>query len=172
MFFSVSPDTLDLNVGDSADILFNVDINEFNGRRSLQLIIKDIRLSETEQQRRRCEETRFAEIWSGMPFSPEENILPTREDFAALYKLILLLTHQNISTVSHRDLINKLSTFAPQMNINYIKLKVMIKVMIEMNIVGIEENNEIYTFTVRYSTTKTDLERSGLLRRLKSQQKI
>jgi single-stranded-DNA-specific exonuclease len=171
MFFSVSPESLDLNVGDSADVLFNVDINEFNGRRSLQLIIKDIRLSETEQQKRKSEEDRFAEIWSGMPFSSEENILPSREDFAALYKLILLLKHQNISTVSHRDLINKLSVFSPHMNINYIKLKVMIKVMIEMNIIGIEEEGEIYTFTVRYSTTKTDLERSGLLRRLRLQQK-
>ena len=171
MFFSVSPESLDLNVGDSADVLFNVDINEFNGRRSLQLIIKDIRLSETEQQKRKSEEDRFAEIWSGMPFSSEENILPGREDFAALYKLILLLKHQNISTVSHRDLINKLSVFSPHMNINYIKLKVMIKVMIEMNIIGIEEEGEVYTFTVRYSTTKTDLERSGLLRRLRLQQK-
>lgn len=171
MFFSVSPESLDLNVGDSADVLFNVDINEFNGRRSLQLIIKDIRLSETEQQKRKSEEDRFAEIWSGMPFSSEENILPSREDFAALYKLILLLKHQNISTVSHRDLINKLSVFSPHMNINYIKLKVMIKVMIEMNIIGIEEEGEVYTFTVRYSTTKTDLERSGLLRRLRLQQK-
>ncbi len=171
MFFSVSPQSLDLNVGDSVDILFNIDINEFNGRRSLQLIIKDIRTSEKEREKRKREEDRFSEIWSGATFSQEENIVPTREDFAALYKIILLLKHQNISTLSHRDLINKLSSFAPHLNINYIKLKVMIKVMIEMNIVGIEEDNEIYAFTVRYSTTKTDLEKSGLLRRLRMQQK-
>ena len=171
MFFSVSPDSLDLNVGESVDVLFNIDINEFNGRRSLQLIIKDIRLSEKEQQKRAKEQSRFDEIWSGMSFSEDEKILPAREDFAALYKLILLLSHQGISTISHRDLLNKLNSFASYLNINYVKLKVMIKVMIELNIVGIEENNEAYTFSVRYSTTKTDLERSGLLRRLRMQQK-
>ena len=106
-----------------------------------------------------------------MSFREDEKILPAREDFAALYKLILLLSHQGISTISHRDLLNKLNSFASYLNINYVKLKVMIKVMIELNIVCIEENNEAYTFSVRYSTTKTDLERSGLLRRLRMQQK-
>ena len=172
MFFSVSPESLDLNVGDSADVLFNIDINEYAGRRSLQLIIKDIRLSETERTRRMGEASRFNEIWTGASFTEEENVLPCREDFAALYKLILLLKHQNVSTISHRDLINKLSQYAPHIKVNYTKLKIMIKVMIELNIVGIEEDDEVYTFTVRYSTTKTDLERSGLLRRLRLQQKI
>ena len=52
------------------------------------------------------------------------------------------------------------------------KIDEVIKVLTELNIVGIEEpSEEVYTFRIRYQTGKTDLERSGLLRRLRAQQR-
>ena len=54
--------------------------------------------------------------------------------------------------------------------INYIKLKVMIKVFFELNIIGIDEfEDELYRFKIYYSGTKTDLEKSNLLRKLRQQ---
>ena len=57
-------------------------------------------------------------------------------------------------------------------NLN-IKLKIIVMVMRELNIVHIDEiSDELYRFTIHYTTTKTDLEKSGILRKLRSQQNL
>ena len=54
--------------------------------------------------------------------------------------------------------------------IGYIKLKVIVMVMRELNIVTIDElEDEVYRFGIHYSSSKTDLDKSNLLRRLRSQ---
>ena len=171
MYFSQNAEQTGLNVGDLADVLFTIDVNEWNGRRTLQLIVKDVRLSSEERARRRAEKARFEEIWGGAPISADEDVVPTREEFAALYRVILMLSHQGIHSITHRDLMWRLNAFAPNLRVGYIKLKLIIKVMMELNIVGIEENEDSYHFRVRFHSGKTDLEKSGLLRRLRSQQK-
>jgi hypothetical protein len=56
--------------------------------------------------------------------------------------------------------------------VNYIKLKIIIRVLQEMNLLGIEEvSDEVYHFKVHFAKNKTDLEKSTLLRRLRTQQK-
>jgi hypothetical protein len=47
----------------------------------------------------------------------------------------------------------------------------MIKVITELNLIGVCELDDGYEFSVRFHTSKTDLEKSGLLRRLRLQQK-
>ena len=54
--------------------------------------------------------------------------------------------------------------------IGYIKLKVIIKVFHELNLLGIEEiSDEVYRFHIQYKSSKTDLEKSTRLRRIRSQ---
>ena len=84
MYFSNTPASLDFYTGDKVDLLFNIDINEWMGRRSVQLIIKDIRPSAIQDEINAREVARFEEIWCGAHFKREENILPDREDFAAI----------------------------------------------------------------------------------------
>ena len=56
--------------------------------------------------------------------------------------------------------------------IGYVKLKFIIRIFQELNLLGIAENEEeIYNFTLKFSNTKTDLEKSNLLRKLRFQQK-
>ena len=75
-------------------------------------------------------------------------------------------------TVSHRDIVSKLSLSNPERHIGYIKLKIIVKVFQEFNLVGIEETeDELYKFRVQYTTSKADLEKSSLIRRLRSQMK-
>jgi single-stranded-DNA-specific exonuclease len=169
MYFSNSPDTLNIYVGDKIDAFFNIDINEWLGRRNVQLIIRDIKGSATEAQAIANQRERFLEIWNGAQFDESENIIPTRDDFVAVYKFIANAYRSGIDTFTHRDLAYKLSGISNK--IGYIKLKIIIKVFQELNLLGIEElDTEMYRFTVRYSA-KTNLEKSTLLRRLKAQQK-
>ncbi len=169
MCFSRSQAQMNLFVGDSVDVLFNLDINEYNGRRSVQLIVRDIRLCLAARRADRDERARFDEIWNGAPFTAEENILPSRDDFAAVYTLVCRNVRAGCDTLSHRALLTKLQN-AGQREIGYIKLKIIIRVLQELNLMGIEEvSDENYNFKIRYTDKKTDLEKSTWLHRLRAQ---
>lgn len=170
MCFSMSLSDLDLFVGDYVDVMFNLDINEWNGRKSVQLIVRDIRLSVEKQAERDRDAERFVEIWNGASFSAEEDILPSRDDFAAVYTLVRRSVRAGADTLTHRAILSQLSGYAG--HIGYIKLKLIIRILQEVNLLGIEEvGEEIYRFHLQYTKTKTDLEKSNLLRRLRSQLK-
>ena len=170
MYFSNSPESLGIYIGDKVDILFNLDVNEWGGRESAQVIIRDIKPSMTEKQKHKFEQDRFEEIKNGASFTAEENILPDREDFAAVYRLIQNLVRSDMDILKHRDIISRLKTTDPDLNIGYIKLKIIIMIFKELNILSIDDvAEETYKFKLYYSTTKKKLDKSTLLRRLRSQ---
>jgi single-stranded-DNA-specific exonuclease len=170
MYFSNSPKDLDIYVGDSVDLMFSIDVNEWLGRRSVQLVVKDIQYSKTQSVKFKDERDRYEEIWNGASFTEEENILPSREDFATFYRFINSSVRAGIDILSHRDLSHRLSSLAPLRNFAYTKTKIIIKVLQELNLIGIEElDTEVYRFFIHYTTSKSDLEKSNLLRRIRSQ---
>ncbi|MBQ8690129.1 MAG: single-stranded-DNA-specific exonuclease RecJ [Clostridia bacterium] len=170
MFFSTSPASLGIYNGDKVDLIFNIDINEYLGRRSVQLFVKDIKPTENQDIKNEAEHRRFEEIWNGAHYTRDEKILPSREDFAAVYRYIVASVRSGNDVIAHRDICYNLSHGHEPHEIGYIKLKIIIKVFQELNLVGIEEiAEEIYRFKVQYSTSKTDLEKSSLLRRIRSQ---
>jgi len=171
MFFSISPAESGVCVGDPVDAVFTVDINEWMGRRTIQLILKDVRLSETEEKRQGDEEETFARIWAGESFFDAEDVLPTRDDFTVVYRQIVAMLRTGRDTVTVRELLSMLSSsYRPtDRRIGYIKLRIIFKVFMEMNIIGMEEQGDSYRFFLRYSSAKADLEKSTLLRRLRSQ---
>ena len=170
MYFSNSPDSLGVYVGDKVDVLFNLDVNEWGGRESVQIIVRDLKPSVSEKEKQMIQQARFDEIKNGATFTEEENILPDREDFAVVYRLIQNLTRCGIDTLKHRDIISRLQNTEGGSGIGYIKLKIIIMVFKELNILSIEDiAPDTYRFKLYYSTTKKKLDKSTLLRRLRSQ---
>ena len=170
MYFSNSPESLGIYPGDRVDVLFNLDINEWLGRKSVQLIVKDVRHSREEIEAEIYEKKRFEEVWAGEAYTADEGYFPIREDFVNLYKYITMCIRGGQDTFTHKDLYTKLSKLYPSSKIGYVKLKIMLKVFIELNIIGIDEpEEEIYKFKLHYSS-KVNLDKSSLLKRLKSQQ--
>ncbi len=171
MCFSRSQAQMNLFVGDSIDLLFNLDVNEYNGRRSVQLIVRDIRLCEASRQKEAALRAHFDEIWAGATFHTEEDLLPSREDFAAVYTLVCRHVRAGCDSLSHRGLLTRLQS-AGRGDIGYIKLKIIIRVLQELNLMGIEEvSDETYRFHIQFTSKKTDLEKSNWLHRLRAQQR-
>ena len=72
--------------------------------------------------------------------------------------------------LTHRAILSQLAGYAG--HIGYVKLKLIIRILQELNLLGIEEiEEEVYRFHLQFTQTKTDLEKSNLLRRLRSQMK-
>lgn len=168
MCFSCPPDRLNLFPGDRVDINFTLDINEYNGRRSIQLIARDVRPSDTLRLREERERERFARIWAGETYT-EDDVLPTRDEFVAVYTLVQRNVRAGITRLTHRALLSKLFASGTG-SIGYVKLKMIIRVFQELNLLGIEEvSEEVYDFHYNFSDKKTDLDKSNLLRRLRAQ---
>ena len=170
MYFSNSPESLGVYVGDKVDVLFNLDVNEWGGRESVQMIIRDLKPSRTQKEILESELALFEEIKNGASFSADDNVLPDRNDFAAVYRLIQNSVRSGTDLLKHRDIIFKIKNSDERVNIGYVKLKVIIMVFKELNIVSIEDvDDETYKFKLHYSTTKVQLDKSSILRRLRSQ---
>ncbi len=170
MFFSHSPETLDICVGDFVDILFNLDINEWNGRRSVQIIVRDIRKSEEQKSREQLLSERFDRIWAGESFTEADGFIPSRDDFVYLYRFLCASIREGKCEYRADELTLTICAQPGAPDINYIKLRVMIKVMQEMNLLSIEEIAEDgFRFSEYKRQGKADLEKSHLLRRLRSQ---
>ncbi len=170
MYFSNSPDSLGLYVGDKIDILFNLDINEWGDRESVQLIVRDVKPSKSQEEIFMEQRKRFDEIRAGARFSESEGIIPTRDDFAAVYKLMLASQRAGHTVLSHRDITSRFTGETDTREINYAKLKIIIMVFKELNLVTINEiSDEVYEFDIHYTSSKTELDKSTLLRRLRQQ---
>ena len=174
MFFRKMPEDLDLYVGDTVDVLFQLDINSYQNVKSLQYIVKDMRLCEKSAQTFEKEQALYQEINSGnavlhLTQEKAESIVPTREDCAVLYNLIkkeLRLEHDSFSI---RSLCNLLSGTGREMR--YVKVKYIIRIFEEMNILGVEKlenEREIYRFKYIYVKVKADLNKSNILKKLRT----
>ena len=166
MYFSHETAKLDLYPGEKVDLLFSLDINEWAGKRSVQLIVRDLRPAERERLAGKREGERFREILEGDTFTPEENVVPTRDDFAAVYTVIRRLVRGGNDTFTTRSMHAQLS--AQGYSVGLVKLKFILSIFREMNILGIEEISEdTYRFHLKFNTGKADLEKSNILHQLR-----
>ena len=169
MCFGTPSSSLDILVGDTADLLFTLDINEWAGRRSLQMIVKDVRRSDEADRQRAAERARFDEIWNGGKYTAEEKILPTREHFAAVYSVLRASIRSGVDCISHRALLARLHPVLPG-EIGYVRLKLILRILQELGLLDFEEmTDETYRFSMDPHCGRTDLEKSHLLRRIRSQ---
>ena len=122
--------------------------------------------AERERIENQAEEKRFEEILGGDAFTAEEQVVPDRDDFAAVYTVIRRLVRGGMDTFTTRSMHAQLS--AAGYKIGLIKLKFIFSIFREMNILGIEEISEdTYRFHLKFNTGKTDLEKSNILKQLR-----
>ncbi len=169
MYFSNSPHALGISVGDKIDVLFSIDVNVWQDRKSVQMIIRDLKPSTSLLSRDDVDRSRFNEVKSGGTFTREEDFYPDRRDFAAAYGYIEQSIREGQNTFSHKDLCTRIFN-KYNVRINYVKMKLIIMVFMELNLLGIEEyEHEMYRFSIHYSTSKKNLDKSTILKRLRSQ---
>lgn len=174
MCFRRSLADLDIYSGDVVDVLYTLDVNEFQGTKTLQMIVRDVRLSEKQLS---CE-IREHEVYDALAagngdfaITDEEraSAVPTRDEFGVVYNILkkeLRVEHEVFSIRALAHLIRSLGY-----NIPYVKLKFIIMIFRELNLIGVEDvdtEREIYSFKFIYVKSKTNLEKSNILKRLRS----
>ena len=169
MYFGVSSDTLNFHEGDHVDVLFHLDINEFQNIRSLQMIVQDIKSSE--RFRHHCDsmQTRYESIRSGGMFDEEEDIIPVRDDFALVYTVIRREFRMGHDKISDKTLLSLVNSQNPG-QVNYIKLQYILLILHELKVCGVErQGSGVNRYSVYFNASKTNLEKSSILHKLRSQ---
>lgn len=175
MYFRRNPKELDLYENDRVDVMFNLDINEYQNIKSLQYIVKDIRLCAEERQKFESEHTMYNAINDGtldpssVTSEEAQSIIPSREDCAVLYNMLRRELRLERDTFTVRALCCLLSAEGHSMR--YVKVKYIVRVFQELNILGVDETDrdgEVYKFKYIYVKTKADLDKSNILRKLRT----
>ncbi len=155
--------------GEPVDVLFQLNINEFQGVVSLQMIVHDVRHSIDYERAMEDEEARYEEIRAGGTFTEEESVLPDRDDMAEVYTYLRREYRMGHTAFGLRRLTALLAQREGR-RIGYIKLKFIIRIMQELQICGVTEaDHDQYVFEFNFHAAKTNIEKSSILRKLRSQ---
>lgn len=169
VYFGVGSGELDFDEGDSIDLLFNLGINEYKNVRKVQLTVQDIKLTAELSYRFADMSERYDQIHGGDSYLTSENIFPTRDDFARVYT-VLRREFRNGTSVLDRKSIMKMVNSANLPIINHVKLKYIFLVFTELRICEIDEiDKDIYKFNVFFNASKTNIDKSSILKKLKGQ---
>ena len=169
MLFSTPRSRFPFVEGDRIDLLGTVDVNEFRDIRTVQLIVQDFKTSECFEDEHIANVARYREVRAGAEFAAVEDIVPVREDFAHVYTVLRREFRQGKDLFSERALLPMLNAGAPN-HINYGKMKYILEIFHELKICGVEEVEEgVYRFDIYFNASKTNIEKSNILKKLKSQ---
>ncbi len=177
MCFRKTVADIDLYPGDLLDVMFTLDINEFQGNRSLQMIVRDVRLhathleAETSERfmynaiRNRVSRLIAGETCEEVPLSIAQIVayVPTRQDFAVVYNALKKELQQQHEVFSLRALRHHIHTANPGFQITSVKLRFILDILKDLNLMGVEEEEgEVYTFRYIQTQGKTALDSSRI----------
>lgn len=170
LYFGVNESEVGVEEGDRIDILFHMDINEYKNVQSVQMILQDVRMSEEITAWWQQQSRRYEEVAGGALFSVEEGILPEREDFAVVYQILRREFRLNTQVMDLHTLMKRIHADSPNRPFNRIKLQYILRILNELNICEIEKlDGEIYRFCVLFHAEKTSIEKSSILKKLRTQ---
>lgn len=170
IWFGVNPAEIPLEPTDKVDVLFQLNVNVFQNVTSLQMIVEDIRLTPTYEDTLHSLRQRYLEIKNGAAFDESENVIPTREDMAIVYTALRHEYQMNHSYFPIRRVM--LLPAVKKAGIGYIKLEMILRIMQELQLCEFTEPCEdCFVFDFYFNPAKTSIERSSILKRLRTQMK-
>ncbi len=178
MYFRHGLSDIDVYPGDRMDVLYTLDVNEFQGRKSLQMIVKEFRLTadiaEAEEEKRALYRRVSDAIVQGEAPNAADAaaVYPDRTECGIVYNTLKHELHLGHEVFSIRALLHLLRTNGHP--IPYGKVKIILRVFSELNLITVKETDaerEIYTFGYVYLQEKTSLDKSRLLQTLVASQK-
>ena len=168
VMFNRSYLNLNIKEKDVVDVLFTIDINSFNNVESVQMIIQDIRLSKDYISYFEKENELFHALRKGEKYS-DEDILPARDDFAVVYSMLRQEFRTGNDMMTEVEIYHKLSSIKG-CNIRLAKVKIILEVLNELKICTIEQVSPgIYQYDIYFNSEKTSIEKSSILKKLKTQ---
>lgn len=158
MLFGVSSEALQLSEGDRVDCVLSLGVKCFRGVRSVEAIVRDIRLSSMNAEDVIAGGRLFERAVRGDALTPEKarELLPDREQTAKVYRYIVSASGR----YEPENLCARLG------GISYAKTRTAIEILRECGLVVLRQVGGRCFVRALADPKKTPLETSGLMRRL------
>ncbi len=161
LMFGVGAGECDILPDDKIDIAFKLDINDFQGKKSVQLMTLDIRLSEkAEYYRSECEF--LSRVEKGEAYSNMDELLPDRDDFAAFYRILRASADKDIKPYSLHTLHR--AVLSQGFCMRAAKLKLILQILSDVGLIKFENSetcavsgSELYGIALVHTTSKVNL---------------
>lgn len=165
LFFGMKYSEFEFSRGDTVDVLATLELNEYMGRTSVQLHIKDIRASDVAHELLEREQSIYIAATEGGTYPAK--MLPSREDFAAVYRY-LKSTDDLGECIGYSLILSQvqrlLSEKSQDTELSYIKLRAILDIMSELALIEYTPcDAESCRIRVNRLASKVDLESSRLL---------
>lgn len=149
--------------GDSADIVFSLDINEFRGMSSIQMMAKEIRFGK-DTLLEYIEAEEYAEkVILGREVCEAEDY-PDRCDFVLFYKFLQKNAPAKGTEINIKAALRALPS------VSFVKLKIMMAVFIDAGLITADKcSGMTYSFSLPKVTEKTDIINNRLLNGIKTE---
>lgn len=166
IYFSSQGAELGLTPGCRVDVVFYPQINDFRGRRDLQLQIVDLRLAPSRAQLERAIYEKYSR---GEALTTEEArfLLPSRGDFVGLYRW---LERQSTGCTVVEDTparIARAVSRATRQREVPARTMLCLEVLEERGLIDLNRRTDRIQITLRHVEHKVDLEASEIIRRLR-----
>ena len=161
MLFFTSTEDFPYEKGEVLDIAATLEINEYNDRSSVSVIIKDVKAHDEDAGQILSSGRIFETFCRGGRLRREElqSILPDREDFALLYRYLRDRGGYNRRT---ETLVGRL-----QNRLSYGKIRVALEAMNELGLIQIQEGLKTNRITLRRVSRKVDLASASIIKKLR-----
>ena len=166
IFFSTTAAEVRATAGDRVDLAFQPQVNEFRGRRDVQLQLTDLRPAKTRAQ---LEQHLFQRLMAGEGMLPGHaaGLLPSRKEFAGLWRYLQNQTGRTPRLETGVSQLSKSVARAFGLRESYGRTLVCLEVMDELGLIQVERRDRRLTITVNTVEGKVDLEQSALMKRLR-----
>lgn len=152
-------ESFDYRVGDMVDLAVTLDRNEYAGSVNLSIIVRDIKLSSVDNEKMLISNRAFEHFMTGRSISAADalSILPTRDDFAAVYRYL-----RAAGTFK-----GNIDSFAVRLSIPLGKLRVVLCAMNELSLIEMTQGMYTTEIQVADTTVKVDINSAPIIVELK-----
>ena len=167
IFFSATAAAAGIATGDKIDVAFHPQMNEFRGKRTVQLQMIDLRPAPTRAHKERALYEKFA---GGETVTAQEaaQLLPTREEFGDLWRYVKSRCAQGPWEESATHLPRNLMEATGRRQ-TYSRAMVCIEVLAERGLIAAKQEGDRLQLNLTEFAGKADLEASGVMIKLRKQ---
>ncbi|MBR5044897.1 MAG: single-stranded-DNA-specific exonuclease RecJ [Clostridia bacterium] len=167
LFYRTTESAVDVYVGEKIDLYYSLGINEYGGRRTLQLVAKDKKTSVDSSERMDAERKALSDILTGKRPEGVDVPLPDRAEFATVYRMIRETVAMGERFFSVRGMLSRLTVDAAN-PFGYLKLGLILRVFEETGLITLKtEGEDLFVIDLCKTDGKVDLEKSEILARVK-----
>lgn len=161
MLFFTEKENFPYEAGDILDLAVALDINEFNGARSVSVIVKEMRFNGSDNLQMLREKAVFESLLRGEALSADEVSLltPSRDDFALVYRFL----RQRGGFGFSPDVL----CFRLENKIPYARLEVILTAMEQLGLIKKDEDLYTYKISVLPVNGKVDIFSAPIFEQIK-----